>query len=82
MEEQAGKNSYAGLGHFITTGTYPIEKDFASDILTDNNVYFIVLYRNLTNSIDYLQSLGWTEITGNQSFIVLCQDQFFDDKKE
>jgi len=75
MEENAGMNNYLGLGQFITTGESPIDKDYASDILYANNVYFIVIHRNLTDSIDFLDSMGWYEIAGNDSYVVLCQDE-------
>lgn len=74
MEENAGRKNYLGLGQFITTGTYRLEPDYASDILIDNEVYFIVIYRTLTDSIEYLGNLGWHEIAGNDTFVVLSQD--------
>ena len=78
MEENAEQNNYLGLGQFITTGESPIEKDYAADILYNNNVYFIVIHRELTASIEYLTSMGWYEVTGNNSYIVLCQDAWDD----
>ena len=76
MEEHAYANDYLGIGHQLTTGSISMDPQFASELLIDNEVYFIVLYRSLTDSIDYLGEMGWQEVTGTDTFAVLCQDRF------
>ena len=74
MEDNKGETNYLGLGEDLTTGDIVIDPDFASDILNDNGVYFLILKRSLTTSRDYLNDLGWEEVCGTENFAVYCQD--------
>ncbi len=76
MEEHANEISYLGLGHQITTGEITMDKDYASDILIENDVSFVVLHRDLTDSIDFLSTIGWKEVAGTEQYAVLSQNEF------